>query len=447
MSGHIDFLREVFGEKRGEEAFVYRDDSYSYAWLLERIDADRERFAKRLPPASVVMVHADFSPHAIAAVLCLIERGDVVVPIAPTSERSAGDFAALAQVGAHLRFGEDGRPAVETLAVQAAHPLLRELQLAQHPGLILFSSGAAGEPKGVVHDLTRLLRKYRRRRLCHRTLALLLFDHIGGIDTALYSLANGSCLVVAADRTPEGVCRAIERHRVEVLPGAPAFLNLLALSGTWRRHDLSSLKIVTYGAEMMPAETLRRCREMFPGVTLMQKYGTSEVGTLRSKSRDSDSLWVRLGGEGYQTRVVGGMLQIKAESSMLGYLNADSPFTEDGWFKTGDLVEVDGDFFRFLGRDSDVINVGGQKVHPAEVEGVIAGLANIREVVVFGESNRLLGQIVRARVRTVEEEDEKEVQRRVREACLERLEKYKVPMRVDVTGQPLSSERYKQLRE
>lgn len=443
---HIDFLREVFRENRAAASFVFQDTVYSYDWLLRRIDEDREYLTQsRLPPGSVVMLHADFSPHAMATMLCLMERGDIVVPVAPDSEHSADPYAEIAAVDFDLRRSGD-KWHVQPRSDHIKHPLLSALTDTGHPGLVLFSSGTTGEPKGVLHDLTRLLRKYRTRRHCHRTLAFLLFDHIGGIDTALYSLANGSCLVLAEDRSPDRVCQAIERHRVAVLPAAPTFLNLLAISGAWQRYDLSSLEIVTYGAEMMPESTLRRCREMFPGVALMQKYGTSEVGTLRSKSRSSDSLWVKLGGEGYRTRIVDGKLEIKAESSMLGYLNAESPFTPDGWFKTGDLVEVDGEFIRFLGRDSDVINVGGRKVNPAEVESLIAGLANIKDVVVFGKPNPLMGQVVHAVVRTIDDEDAGQLQRRVRAACSEALDKHKVPMTVEITDRPLSSERFKQLR-
>jgi long-chain acyl-CoA synthetase len=66
-----------------------------------------------------------------------------------------------------------------------------------------------------------------------------------------------------------------------------------------------------------------------------------------------------------------GLLEIKAKSAMRGYLNAESPFTPDGWFKTGDAVEVDGEYIKILGRKSELINVGGEKVYPAEVESVI----------------------------------------------------------------------------
>ena len=118
----------------------------------------------------------------------------------------------------------------------------------------------------------------------------------------------------------------------------------------------------------MSEALLRQLNQILPNVHLLQKYGVTEVGTLRSKSRSDDSLWVRVGGEGFQTRIVDGLLEIQAQSAMLGYLNAPSPFTADGWFQTGDEVEVDGEWIKILGRRSEIINVGGRKVYPAVVE-------------------------------------------------------------------------------
>ena len=124
-------------------------------------------------------------------------------------------------------------------------------RLRRHAGLVLFSSGSTGQPKGVVHDLSRLLAKYQTRRHCYRTLAFLLFDHIGGLDTLFYSLSNGSCLVLCEEenRSPDGVCRLIQEHQVEVLPVAPSFLKLLSISGAYRRHDLSSAEAMFVAVE------------------------------------------------------------------------------------------------------------------------------------------------------------------------------------------------------
>lgn len=79
------------------------------------------------------------------------------------------------------------------------------------------------------------------------------------------------------------------------------------------------------------------------------------------------------------------MLQVKSVSTMIGYINAPSPFTIDGWLMTGDMVEVDGDYIKILGRKSELINIGGEKVFPAEVENVIQLMSGVEEVAVVGE--------------------------------------------------------------
>ena len=143
----------------------------------------------------------------------------------------------------------------------------------------------------------------------------------------------------------------------------------------------------------MPKTTLQKLNQIFPKVKLLQTYGLIELGVLNSKSESKDSLWVKVGGEGYNTRVVDGILQIKAESAMLGYLNAESPFTDDGWFVTGDQVLQKDDYIKILGRKSEIINVGGEKVYPQEVENIILQADYVSEVIVYGEKT-LVGNIV-----------------------------------------------------
>ena len=123
--------------------------------------------------------------------------------------------------------------------------------------------------------------------------------------------------------------------------------------------------------------------------------------------------------------------------------------TEDGWFNTNDVVEVDGDYLRILGRQSDIINVGGEKVYPAEVENVIQELDEIAEVMVYGERNAITGKIVCADVTTVSPLDgpeEKELIARVKRHCREKLQKYKVPLRVNIVTEQQHTERFKKSR-
>ncbi len=273
-----------------------------------------------------------------------------------------------------------------------------------------------------------------------------MIDHFGGINTILAITASLGTVITVADRSIAKICAAIQRYKVELLPTTPSFLTLLMASKLHTDFDLSSLKRITYGTEVMPQSTLDRLLKAFPGVNLQQTYGLSEVGVLRSQSRDDGSLWVRIGGEGFQTRIANGVLWIKSEYAMVGYLNAPSEFDADGWFNTQDQVEVDGEYFRILGRVSDLINVGGQKVYPAEVESVILDLENVLDVAVFGEAHNILGQIVVAKIVLEQPEAVESVKKKVRQACLAKLASFKAPVKVLLTEGVLHSARQKKIR-
>jgi acyl-CoA synthetase (AMP-forming)/AMP-acid ligase II len=443
----VAFLLERFRASAQREAIVWRDQSYRYADLLASYAAAHRQVGETgIPEGTVVSLEADFSPNTIGLLLALIERGSTIVPLTSSVEAKKPEFRQIAEVEVCASLGANDALTIASTDTTASHSLIRSLKDKRRPGLVLFSSGSTGKNKAALHDLVPLLEKFKTPRQTLRTMAFLLFDHIGGINTLFYTLANAGCVVVVENRSPDSVCRAVAAHRVELLPTSPTFLNLLLVSEAYRRHDLSSLKLVTYGTEVMPESTLRRCHELLPHVTLQQTYGLSEVGILRSKSRSSDSLWVKIGGEGFETRVVDGLLEIKAQSAMLGYLNATSPFTDDGWFKTGDAVEVDGEWVRILGRRSEIVNVGGEKVYPAEVESVLQLMSGVEEVLVRSEANALTGQIVVATVKLSTVESLADFRRRMRDFCSDKLPRFKVPQKVVLTTREIHGERFKKIR-
>ena len=443
----IDFLFEVFRQNAEAEAVIWHDQSFAYGKLLDWTNHWRAYLREnRIATGTVTAVEADFSPNAIALMLALIESGCIAVPLTSSVAAKKAEFMTIAGVEALLELDARDEARLTCFERPPAHEILQRLRERGHPGLILFSSGSTGASKAAVHDIVAMLGKFKVRRHARRAITFLLYDHIGGFNTMLYQLSNAGCIVTLQDRDPDTVLRAIERHRVELLPTSPTFMNLVLLSEAYRRYDLSSLKIVTYGTEPMPESTLRRFHQVLPHIHLQQTYGLSEIGILRSKSQSSDSLWVKLGGEGFQTRVVDGILQIKAESAMLGYLNAPSPFTNDGWFNTGDKVEMDGDYFRILGRESEIINVGGQKVYPAQVESAVQEMPEVAEVSVYGEKNVMMGQIVCAAVRLKEPRDLRQFHHDLRQFCRQRLQEFQIPVRVKLVETAMHGERFKKSR-
>ena len=443
----IDFLLQIWTDNQNREAIIWREQTFTYGWLLDRFQHWKRTLEnERIAPGSIVILEADFSPNAVSLFFALLDHACIVVPLTGAVNARKGELISVAQ--GEILFAIDNRDsvAITLLSKIASHPLYDRLKAQHHPGLVLFSSGSTGESKAAAHDMTCLLDKFKLRRSSLRTITFLLYDHIGGVNTMLHTLSNAGCLVTVTERHPDAVLEAVEKYRANLLPTSPTFLNLVLMSEAYKRYDLSSLKTISYGTEPMSEQTLKRLHELFPAVNLQQTYGLSELGILRSKSKDANSLWVKIGGEGFETRVVDGILQIKARSAMLGYLNAPSPFTADGWFNTGDAVEVDGDYVRFLGRRSDIINVGGEKVYPAEVENVIQELPAVAEVVVYGEKNAITGNIVCADVTPGVELDQKDLISLIKQHCRERLQKYKVPVKVRIVTGIQHTERFKKSR-
>ncbi|MGB0910358.1 MAG: ANL family adenylate-forming protein [Nitrospirales bacterium] len=430
-----------------KEALVVSETSYSYADLdlkrLSWLEYFKTHHIDDSP--QVIGVQGDYSLDSISLLLAIwsVPSIAILIPNSPTNE---AELLEEAKVGTLFRFHPHSPLVIEKSGHKPSHSLLQSLIKQNLPGLILCSSGSSGRPKAILHNTEKFLEKFKTATKPFRTLAFLLFDHVAGLDTLLYTFLSGGTLIVPNRRDPAHICQIMQDHHVEVLPTSPSFLRLLCISGEDHRHNLSSLQIITYGSEPMDTFTLETVHVRFPGVRLIQKYGSTEFGSPRSQARDDQSLWVKLNSEHVQTKVIDNMLWVKTDSAMMGYLNAPSPQTEDGWFPTGDEVDVDGEWIRILGRNSEIIIVGGEKVYPAEVESVICEMESVDDVLVKGEPHILTGNIVVAKVSLNENESIQPTEKEIRKYCRGRLAPYKIPMKVEFTTKPTWTSRYKKIR-
>lgn len=442
-----EWLLERMQPWRDQPAIVWADRTCTYGDLLDRVEQWQAEIQRRgIRAGAVVLIEGGFSPNACALLLALIECGAIVVPLTRLLRVHRAKFEAIAEVQFAFDFADDDAWSFQAYDRVVSNGLTRALIERGHPGLVIFSSGSTGNHKAVLHDFAGLLEKFRKPRQRKTTLTFLLFDHIGGIDTLFNALSSGGTIVSPASREPDVICRMIAQHRVHTLPTSPTFLNLLLISEAYRNHDLSSLQVIAYGSEPMPAATLERLREVLPHVSLVQTYGLSELGVLRSRSKDSGSLWIKFSGEGFETKIVDGVLWVRTPTAMLGYLNAPDLFDAEGWLNTQDAVEVDGEYLHILGRASDLINVGGQKVYPAEVENVLLTMPNVLDVTVYGEANPLTGQIVAARISLREPQDLASFKREIRAFCRDKLATYKVPVRIEIITRNHYGARFKKMR-
>lgn len=348
-----------------------------------------------IPRGAVVALIGDFDGPTIAIMLELLDRGVIIMPLTDGTRPDHAYFFESGRAEWVIRGGgrDTGEIHLERRTPEApdVHPLIEELRNRQHPGIIFFSSGTTGRPKAILHDFNNFLERYAVPRPPMRALNFLLFDHAGGINTMLHTLFNKGIVVVPSDRTPEVIAEEMLKHRVELLPATPTFLRMMLLAGVFDTIELPHLRIVTYGTERMDQGTLDRLCAKLPGVDFRQTYGLSELGVFQVKSRARDSLWMRIGGKGIETRIVDAVLHIRSDNRMLGYMNAPSPFTE-GWYDTGDIVEQDGDCIKVVGRAVEVLNVGGLKILPGEVERVALLHPDVLHAKAIGVPNPITGQ-------------------------------------------------------
>ncbi|MER5963224.1 fatty acid--CoA ligase family protein [Streptomyces sp. NPDC002057] len=458
---------EDFGTRT---ALFDRGAAVTYAELLQRIREVRERLVLHgVRPRETVVVHGDYSLDSVAVLFALHLGRNVVVPVVTLTDTTLGTLVEHCRPGHLVKASGDGVEIEELVGPAEAgggpdagggadtpggpgtvHGRLGDPDAA---GLVLLSSGSTGAPKVILHNLDvlvdeKLQKRPRRRSNALNILMVLMFDHIGGINSLLSTLLVGGTAVLPRHRTPDEICALIERHRILVLPTSPTYLNLIMVGGYHRTHDLSSLRLITYGTEPMSDELLQRVHRTFPGVRLLQTFGTSETGIATTTSESSSSTYFKISGDGVEHRVVDGELQLRSRTQFLGYLNYDDDaLTEDGWFRTGDLVEEAADgYLRIKGRAKEIINVGGEKLLPLELESVLLGSPLVEDCVVYGSPNAITGQSVCVDVKPRDPLSRAELRRHVTEFLSGRVEPFKMPSKINVVDTIGMSDRMKKLR-
>ena len=442
------YFYEIFNNNLDENALIFNNKKYNYSDLIENINYWKlEIDNNNIKKGETVALFGDFSFNTISILFALIDNENIIVPLDFSHKNKSENKLDIAFVNRIISVNKvDDVEFSEIDKNYVPHSYYDTLKNESKPGLVLFTSGTSGNPKAAVHDLELLLKKFKAKKRSFKTLNFLLFDHWGGLNTMFHTLSNAGVVLALKDRRPGTICSYIEKYGIELLPTSPSFLNVLLISEEYKKYNLSSLILITYGSEPMPQSTLIKIQALFPEVRLLQTYGLIELGVLSSKSKSNDSLWVKVGGEGFKTRVVDNLLEIKSKSAMLGYLNAPSPFTKDNWFMTGDEVEVDGDYIRILGRKSELINVGGEKVYPQEVENIILKLNNVAEVRVYSKKNPIIGNMICADIRLIKAEDKKEFISRLKYFCKQNMEKFKIPVKIEIVQNDQFNDRFKKVR-
>lgn len=415
-------------------AIIDSEREFFYSDLLNNIANFNFKLKKlKVNSGEVVFILGDYSFDSISLFFSLALNGNIIVPITSINEQEINERIDVAQPDWIFNLSSNSEKKVVYKNKLDRHHLLDCLITSKLSGLILFSSGSTGKPKAMVHNLENLLSNYIDKKGKEMNfLVFLMFDHIGGLNTLFNCLSMGVIITIPQNRNPNDIARLIDKHRINILPSSPTFLNLMCISNVFDVFDLSSLKMITYGTEAMPESLLLKLKDKLPRVKFLQTFGTSETGIMKTSSMSSSSTFLKFDDPNQEFKIVNGELWLRSKTQVLGYINhSNESFTEDGWFMTGDLVEqTDDGFIKIIGRSKELINVGGEKVLPAEVESVIMELDFIQDCIVKSEQNSITGQMVCADVVLKEGFDFKNEKLKIKKHCIQKLDPFKIPVRI-----------------
>lgn len=432
------------------DCIIYQEKTFTYSELFQSINIKYE-YLKNLgiKPGQIVFIIGDYSFDSIVLFFALALNKNIIIPV--TNENETEIFDRLNELKADWVFNlrtQTHKFTHENNNIEI-HGLIKIIQESDMSGLILFSSGSTGRPKAMIHNLDSLLDTFldkKKRKL--NFLVFLMFDHIGGLNTLLSCLVMGAVITIPENRTPNHICQLIQKFNINVLPASPTFLNLAIISNSFTNYDMKSLLMVTYGTEPMPESLLLRLKNTLPNVKFLQTFGTSETGIAKTTSKSSSSTFLKIDDPNQEFKIVDGELWLKSKTQILGYINYNNDcFTEDGWFKTGDLVETTQDgFLKIIGRSKEVINIGGLKVLPVEVENILIELPQVIDCKVKGVTNAITGQMVVADIVLAEGYDASQERVTIRSHCRKKLDSFKIPTKINFVDQILYSDRFKKIR-
>ena len=421
-------------KKYSGECITDLNGSYTFSDFVNQINEFKNLLSNKIRNHDRVLIYSDYTFHSISLLISLSDLNVNIIPLVKTTESEYQEKVESVNPHLILSFNDYNKLIIrKSKLIPNKEDVFNDVINKGDTGIILFSSGTTGKPKVMIQNLTKIISsiKIPRRQKSLKFIILLMFDHIGGINTLFNCLINGSPFIIPEDRSPSLVISLINKHQVNILPTTPTFLNLLMIDESFDSSKLKSLKLITYGTERMSEVILNKLNLNLPKVKLLQTFGTSETGILKTQSKSSNSLFFKIVDDEKEYKILGDELYLRSKTQVNGYVNHNNDnFLIDGWYATGDLVETDEDgYIKIIGRKNKIINVGGLKVLPKEIEDVINSVNGVDDSTVFSEQNNIVGNIVCVKIFT-QLENTKELKLQIKSVCRKNLDKYKVPVKL-----------------
>ena len=476
----MQFLYDQARARPEHTAVIYRDERILFADLVERIERLASGLSQRgIRPGDAVGLVLNDDPWFVISFHAVTALGAVVVPVNPAFKqtelefcfRSVGVSAVIsdervAGVCERIAAGLEGE--VQVISTSAAHGQAHTLDALLEEGSAellaprsaaetleyQFSSGSTGRPKRVPRTHGQCAAEaglYKSLGLTHedRIFSAIPMFHTWGMGACVFgAAAAGATIVILEDPQPfllkrQRALELIEREQATIFPGVPFNFRLMAEAPA--RADLSSLRLCFSAGTALPRSSFEAFGERF-GVLVRQLYGSTETGMITANMSDDPVATFESVGQpltGVRVEIVDddggavpvgeiGEVTVASPASSSGYAGADEPsrlaFREGRYF-TGDLGRLDENGLLYLkGRKKLLIELGGYKVDPIEVQDVISAHPSVSDVIVVGVKGDTEGEeTVKAVVVPSDNCDEGELI----SFCRERLANFKVPRTIE----------------
>lgn len=285
--------------------------------------------------------------------------------------------------------------------------------------IMMKTSGTTGKPKTITHNISDLLKNTRQSDTPKVWLFTYNKYHMGGIQVLLQAFRNGSTIIDAYKKDRQYILNSILKYEVTNISATPTFYRMLLPID----KKYYSVNRITVGGERTDSNTIGVIKVMFPNAKINNIYATTETGAVLFSKDDKFTLNDKI-------KIKDGILHIVLENEQLHC--------------TGDLVEIQKDGrFTFSGRNSSIINVGGNNVNPYEIEDVLKEHPFVKEAVVYGRKNKLLGNVLCCDVVLLQSLTQQEIKKHL-EKNIEEV--YKIPRIIKIKDSIKISETNKAIR-
>lgn len=407
----------------GNEVFTYGDLDHLSAKVAGAL------LALGAKPGDRIAVQVEKSPENVALYLGAMRAGLVYVPLNtayteveiayflndatpvifvcdPEKAAALAPIAEQAGVASQMTLGADGAGTL-TDAMNAAQPVADIAARAKCDlAVILYTSGTTGRSKGAMltHEnlssnaktLNELWGFTGDDKLLH---ALPIF-HIHGLFVALHTAMLSACEIIFLPKFDVAEYLRQLRHAT-VMMGVPTFYSRLLAEKDFGKADCANVRLFISGSAPLTVETFNAF-EARTGHRILERYGMSEAGMIASNPLDGERVAGTVGYAlpGISVRIAGdapGEVEVKGPNICAGYWNkpdkTEEAFTADSWFRTGDVGVIDEDGrLSLVGRDKDLIIVGGFNIYPIEIEQLLDALPGVSESAVIGVPHPDMGE-------------------------------------------------------